>query len=101
MIPNHIKAKVEASVKRLSSRPIVKVPVIKVWDGFQPKNCHNNVGALVMAEGGKQITGWWLNVATDFAYVSCSWHSVWEVPGGGLVDITPWQDNRGKRLFLP
>lgn len=63
-------------------------------------DCYNNVQRKVDACSGRSQHGWnirvWPNVLLDAQF-----HAVYVTPEGGLVDLTPNQEESKKILFLP
>lgn len=63
-------------------------------------DCVNIVPEQIAQQGGKQIIGWaiweWPKV-----FIEAEFHTIWEAPGGELIDITPKAKIFDRILFLP
>lgn len=81
-----------------SSFEPVYVDVIPL-DGATVNNCHLNVDALVATKGGKALRGWCIWECAGFLVEGMA-HSVWEQPGGDVIDPTPQLEKEEVILFL-
>lgn len=80
-----------------------QIPIViphKPLPGKPQNECFSIIPEQVIAEGGKQLTGWaiW---ETSGLYIEAEFHTVWQDPQGNLIDLTPRPYHFETILFLP
>jgi hypothetical protein len=68
-------------------------------EGAPPNECFPLVEGHAKKFGGRALVGWTLWELPSL-FVEAEFHSVWEKPNGGLVDITPKQRETQQVFFL-
>jgi hypothetical protein len=63
--------------------------------------CFLNIARHAERHGGQAVSGWmaWTDPHARYLYLVA--HSVWQTPGGDLLDITPQRDGETSVLFAP
>jgi hypothetical protein len=62
--------------------------------------CFSNVAHMVSDKGGVLRNGWLIWLARGL-WLNAEFHSVWQAPDGGLLDVTPKPDGERNIMFMP
>lgn len=75
--------------------------------GYEPRFCHVSAKDIAKKKGGKRVNGraFWRFTATlsdgaASSFLLAEHHSVWEMPTGKLIDVTPPVHHSDAVLFL-
>lgn len=90
-------AGVKAFAAMISRRPLLGLASHRPELWAQPRRCFENAMEKVRRDGGNILFGWTFNLhdASDIGeYITATHHAVWHAPGGHLIDVTPFLDDR-------
>lgn len=82
--PTDPLVKVFVAKYQLTSTPLY---VDHLNHGYEPSQCHLSAKHFALVNGGRRVHGWALWQFEK--QIDAEHHSVWEAPGGKLVDVTP------------